>query len=324
MGKCREDVCLYIVMEVRPRAEENERELKNKPLNDRRGVSDSALLARRQAWTKWVEFIKDIRNLDPNETILNLCRGPIQQEQAKLRCQNFLCYYIESSERERPNDGPEEVVHELTVTSTTTVLEMWKALIMYADTNVLQRMRRRDPDNSAQWTLSIGVGGPRIKGPVFEISTWIVEVLSANYNLTNQQKFEKHEAAAEDILLILNTIWYRADLIKTTPDMRLDFCIVLLLAGITSFRPGAITNVYYHQVEMAAVRDPADPAQTKIIATITLTHNKRRAKALRKSQDHISGNFGIRPFRYWDSDKIFVLTQLEQPRAGDSQLGSWA
>ncbi|KAK4183017.1 hypothetical protein QBC35DRAFT_536070 [Podospora australis] len=204
------------------RAEENEQSLSQQQFHDRRGVSDAAKLARAQAWAEWTNFSKHILKIDPDETILDLCRAPPKQAAAKLQCQKFLKHYIESSERQRPTLGPEGVVWVLTVTSATTVLDMWKSLIMYAETNVLQEMRNRDPENREQWTLGVENKGPRGKGPTFEISTWIGEVLTKEYNLITRQKFEKHEATDEEILVILNIIWHRPNLIPCDPDTWVD------------------------------------------------------------------------------------------------------
>ncbi|KAK3387387.1 hypothetical protein B0H63DRAFT_558915 [Podospora didyma] len=158
------------------RAKENEQSLSQQQFRDRRGVSDAVKIARAQAWAEWTNFCKHILKIDPDETILDLCRAPPKQAAATLQCQKFLKHYIESSERQRPTLGPEGV-----------------------------EMRNRDPENREQWTLGVENKGPRAKGPTFEISTWIGEVLTKEYNLTTRQKFEKYEATDEEILITIHT-----------------------------------------------------------------------------------------------------------------------
>ncbi|KAK3367734.1 hypothetical protein B0H63DRAFT_529440 [Podospora didyma] len=106
------------------RAEENEQLLSQQQFHDRHGVSDAAKIARAQAWAEWTNFSKHILKIDPDETILDLCRAPHKQAAAKLQYRKFLKHYIESSERQRPTLGLEGVVWVLTVTSATTVLDM--------------------------------------------------------------------------------------------------------------------------------------------------------------------------------------------------------
>lgn len=68
--------------------------------------------------------------------------------------------------------------------------------------------------------------------------------------------FEKKEATAEDIALILQTLWRRAEDIPCTPLTRLSFHAMLLLAAIGGFRPGVVENIKYRQVSIQIVRDP--------------------------------------------------------------------
>ena len=93
--------------------------------------------------------------------------------------------------------------------------------------------------------------------------------------MAHRQQFHKAEATSEDLFLILNTIWQRADLAPCEPDVRTDFCIAILLAGITGFRPGALVPLRYDQVELSLIRDPTT-RRTMLTATIRLFHNKLR------------------------------------------------
>lgn len=51
---------------------------------------------------------------------------------------------------------------------------------------------------------------------------------------------------AEDIIVILNTLWEYARDINCEPNTRLAFYAVLLIAGISGFRLAFIMRLLYH------------------------------------------------------------------------------
>ncbi|KAK0716864.1 hypothetical protein B0T26DRAFT_774350 [Lasiosphaeria miniovina] len=112
-----------------------------------------------------------------------------------------------------------------------------------------------------------------------------MQYLTPKFKLSREQQFDKLEATSGDIRHILAMAW--TDAVQTDPDTRLDFCMTLILCGITGFRPGALVEIFYKQIELAAVRDPDNLQNTKIIAHITLFHNKQNTGSLRTEQDDI-------------------------------------
>ena len=104
--------------------------------------------------------------------------------------------------------------------------------------------------------------------------------------LSRDQMFGKKEATAEDVALILQTLWQRADDIPCAPLSRLSFHAMLLLAASGGFRPGVVENVKYRQVSIQMVRDPKTQ-ETRLVATITLHQNKQRKNAIKNEQKDV-------------------------------------
>lgn len=73
--------------------------------------------------------------------------------------------------------------------------------------------------------------------------------------LSRDQTFEEKEATAEDVALILQNLWQRADDIPCAPLSRVSFHAMLLLAASGGFRPGWVETVMYRQVSIQMVRN---------------------------------------------------------------------
>jgi len=57
--------------------------------------------------------------------------------------------------------------------------------------------------------------------------------LAKEFNLATDVMVEKVEATAEDVILILDTLWERADDIPCDDDARLDFNAITIIAALT-------------------------------------------------------------------------------------------
>lgn len=95
---------------------------------------------------------------------------------------------------------------------------------------------------------------------------------------------EKVEAAAEDVVLILETLWERADDIPCDNNTRIDFMGCLIIASLTGCRPGVLSRLTYSQFSLAYIRDPQDRNRIRLIASIDLERNKRRRATLLASK----------------------------------------
>jgi hypothetical protein len=98
--------------------------------------------------------------------------------------------------------------------------------------------------------------------------------------------FVKKEATADDIALILQTLWRRAEDIPCKPITRLSFHAMLLLAATGGFRPGVVENVKYRQVSVQVVRHPKTQ-EKRLITSFTLQQNKQRPHAIKTSQKDV-------------------------------------
>ncbi|KAI1382567.1 uncharacterized protein F4822DRAFT_150553 [Hypoxylon trugodes] len=196
--------------------------------------------------------------------------------------------YIENSTFERPCLGPEEYKKIRGLNSAVSTENMWKTLIGKAEAGVLQRKRREDPANRDKWSL---FAKKRRHGPLYEIFKWIGEGASIEHNLTRRQTFEKKEMTPEDIMVLLGTLWKEARHIPCTPQTRIAFHGAVLVAGIGGFRPGEVMNLTYGQVAFEVVRDPLNPSKRRLVAAITIVHNKQRVTLVEHTQHRVYVSF---------------------------------
>ncbi|KAF2184554.1 hypothetical protein K469DRAFT_578956, partial [Zopfia rhizophila CBS 207.26] len=212
--------------------------------------------------------------VDPDSVWLDLYRGT---EQAKDYCRVFLRSHVEDSIEKFIVLGPEEYEWRQTMNSASSVTQCWRELIAQADSTVLRDKRREDLENFAKWRLRfLDYTHQRGQGPVFEISRWIFHSLAKELNLAATLTFKKIKATDEDTVVLLNTLWQRADDIPCRPGTRLSFHGSLLLAAIGGFRRGTIKQLRYCEVCLAVVRDPNDRSKTKLVVTPTIGKNKLR------------------------------------------------
>ncbi|KAH8751077.1 hypothetical protein F5883DRAFT_386752, partial [Diaporthe sp. PMI_573] len=104
--------------------------------------------------------------------------------------------------------------------------------------------------------------------------------------LTREQTFVKKEATAEDVALVLRTLWTRAEDIPCDPVTRVSFHNTLLLGAICGFRPGVLENLKYRQVTLLVLRDPKTQRK-RLVASFTIRQNKQRASAIRRDQSNV-------------------------------------
>lgn len=266
----------------------------SQPLDDRPVIADVTGHRRDRTMVVWRSFIRDVLQVDPDSIWLDLC---LASETAKDYCRVFLRAYVENSERRYPVLGPQEYEYRRTVNTASSVTQFWRGLIAQADSTVLLEKRRQDPKNKALWRLKfIDHTKQRAQGPIFEISKWIYDGLADELGLTVNQTFEKVEATAEDIIVVLNTLWERAGDINCEPDTRLAFHAVLLTAGIGGFRPASMMRLPYRQVSLAVVRDPNDRTRTRLVATIVVKKNKKKRASRSSRADAISFSITLVPY----------------------------
>lgn len=102
--------------------------------------------------------------------------------------------------------------------------------------------------------------------------------------LSRNQMFVKKEATAEDVALILQTLWQRAEDIPCQPVTRLSFHLMLVLAAVGGFRPGVVENIKYRQVSAQVVRHRG---KKRLAVTFTMQQNKQRPHAIKTDQKDV-------------------------------------
>ncbi|KAK8142879.1 hypothetical protein G3M48_008066 [Beauveria asiatica] len=74
-------------------------------------------------------------------------------------------------------------------------------------------------------------------GPAYEVADWI-PMLAEKVGLSLTQGFEKRELSDEDIVLILHTLWSRAEHIQCTPDAQILHHLRPVQASVSAYRTG--------------------------------------------------------------------------------------
>ncbi|KAM3078838.1 hypothetical protein ACMFMF_003769 [Clarireedia jacksonii] len=187
--------------------------------------------------------------------------------------QAFLKAYVRLGTVTRLTLGPEEVIE--------------KTLIAEVDDYILMPLRNADPDNSSHLLLKHPKGwlGAHDEGPVAQVIRWIYGDGAIEMNLSTQPKYKKVSLTVEDISLLLETLWLRADDIPMPSFLhRIIFHIIVLLLAF-GFRSGMVMNAKYRDFELAIVRDPANRTRRKRhVLTPTIYRNKLKRSALK--HDH--------------------------------------
>jgi len=104
--------------------------------------------------------------IDGDKIWFDLCDD---RDTAKDHCRTYLHDYVEYSVRSCAWLGPEEFRVVRTVNSASTVMALWKTLVLNADNTILMQKRREDPTNKNKWRLRWDAG-KLTQGPVYEIS----------------------------------------------------------------------------------------------------------------------------------------------------------
>ncbi|KAF1729487.1 hypothetical protein CRV24_010496 [Beauveria bassiana] len=236
---------------------------------------------RNSVWGRWHEFAK-IMSFDPSQVWIDLC---YRRDTAKSYCRTFLEVYVSTSTVRRPCLGPEEWHDVRTVNAAATVQDVWAALVKRADQQVLLPLRQGcNPMQAGIYDLGFSSRNNSSRsGPAYEVADWI-PMLAEKIGLSLTQGFEKRELSDEDIVLILHTVWSRAEHIQCTPDVRLAFHAAVIIIGIGGFRSASVLGMKYKDVSFAWTRDIANPLKTNLVATITIHHVKLRKYKVQRDQ----------------------------------------
>ncbi|KAI0399797.1 hypothetical protein F4802DRAFT_587765 [Xylaria palmicola] len=259
----------------------NTESLKSQLLPDRRIVAPKTQRQRDQLTEAWHEFFTQVHGIDPDSIWVDICEG----RDVSWLVRDFFIAYLENSKRDRPCLGPEEYITVQSIKSATTPDSMWNTLVRAADTGFLQKKRIEDPGNERKWTLSrVAAGRGCSHSTITKIDLWIAQELPDFFHLNREQSYKKTEMTANDVMVLLVTLWTQARHIPCEPLTRVSFHTAVLMAAIGGFRPGELLPLKYNQVRFELVQDPKDPSQTRLVVSIQIRHSKVAANTIQRTQ----------------------------------------
>jgi hypothetical protein len=113
---------------------------------------------------------------------------------------------------------------------------------------------------------------------------WIWSELAAEYGLAKEIIFKKREVTAEDVIIILRTLWERAAKLGIDIKTRITFHTNVLLSAIGGFRPGTLGRVRYRDILLSVLQDLLEATKLKHASTITIPRNKLKNSLRVKSK----------------------------------------
>ncbi|KAI6478986.1 hypothetical protein MCOR13_011583 [Pyricularia oryzae] len=280
----------------RERARLSKREFK--PIPDRPRGSDKYRQQQKLAMQSWKIFFTQVYETDPDDAYqadpdqiwLDLCnRGTEAYNGAIHCCQQFLKDYVRASERPVVSTGPEERRIERSINRDLSVRHFWESLVVAADRTILSEKRRSVTSNPDKWTLSTTQSHKsRGSGPIWQISHWIASNLANKLELTKKQTFVKVAATTADILVVLMTLWTRANDIPCDRETRVAFHARILLASMGGFRRGTLDKLKYSQIKMHLSRPGKKTVENiSVFGDLTLYYNKQQTNKICTSQDNV-------------------------------------
>ena len=95
------------------------------------------------------------------------------------------------------------------------------------------------------------------------IKQWLWTGLAHEAQLLKELTFEKIEATAEDVIVILRTPWERAADLAIDAETRISFHAKVLLSAMGGFRLGCLGKIRYKNFVLPILRDPRDRSKMK-------------------------------------------------------------
>lgn len=117
---------------------------------------------------------------------------------------------------------------------------------------------------------------------------WIASDLANELELTKKQTFVKVAATTADILVVLMTLWTRANDIPCDRETRVAFHARILLASMGGFRRGTLDKLKYSQIKMHLSRPGKKTVENmSVFGDLTLYYNKQQTDKICTSQDDV-------------------------------------
>ncbi|KAF9639217.1 hypothetical protein BFW01_g11023 [Lasiodiplodia theobromae] len=90
----------------------------------------------------------------------------------------------------------------------------------------------------------------------------------------NTKKREKVPMHAEDLFEVLRTLWASTEMTFDHERHRTQLSLIMLLAGITGSRPGALLALRYRDVRVTLLRDPMGGEQPIVLIDLSYEYTK--------------------------------------------------
>ncbi|KAB2569482.1 hypothetical protein DBV05_g11844 [Lasiodiplodia theobromae] len=101
----------------------------------------------------------------------------------------------------------------------------------------------------------------------------VLQRLVKDFGLQTKKR-EKVAMHVEDLFEVLKTLWTSTDMTFDHERHRTQLSLIMLLAGITGSRPGALLALRYRDVQVTLIRDPAGGQQPLVLIELTYEYTK--------------------------------------------------
>lgn len=91
----------------------------------------------------------------------------------------------------------------------------------------------------------------------------------------------------EDLFEVLRTLWVSTDMTFDHERHRTQLSLIMLLAGITGSRPGALLALRYRDVQVTLIKDPAGGQRPIVLIELTYEYTKGYLGAKDRYDDHL-------------------------------------
>lgn len=88
------------------------------------------------------------------------------------------------------------------------------------------------------------------------------------------KKREKVAMHVEYLFEVLKTLWASTEMAFDHERHRTQLSLIMLLAGITGSRPGALLALRYRDVQVTLIRDPAGGQRPLVLIELTYEYTK--------------------------------------------------
>ncbi len=211
----------------------------------------------------------------------------------------FLQSYCENTRKKVIVLDKREFIYARTVTTVSSVVEIWRRLVARADALVM-RPRRKNFSTAQKWRLRWDAGENDVRdGPTYFIVhvsdalanglgrggttltclQWIRTYLRAELALTPRSDYSKRQFTVEDIRVAITTLWSLAALVPCSRDTRMSMTSVIQIGGVGGFRPGTLKNLKFSQFDVIILRNGAGVRKLAVVASIRRSKMDDRQRA---------------------------------------------